>query len=247
MASAGTVSLSRGMVDSDIAKGFSLIESLVAIILSLLLTTVCIAAAAVVRANVEDLIGQRDHVEVERVVTQLLTTELRGVRPGIDWEAPGGDSLSLRAFRGWALLCPIGDFGEVLAATSGIRMPDPQKDSVLVLGPGGVWVPARLVRRNADEGRCGPSGGRVERWELDPPVQGSVARYYERGSYHLSDGALRYRRGRGGRQPLTAQSLDRTSFLRAGGSSDLELGLFSEDPGSTMDPTGSVWNAAPGR
>lgn len=241
------MSIPRGIVVSDPVKGFSLVESLVAIILSLLLTTVCIAAAAAVRSNVEDLITRRDRIEVERVVTQLLTTELRGVRPGIDWEAPGGDSLSLRAFRGWALLCPSGDSGGPLAAPRGIRMPDSAKDSVLVLGPGGGWFAARLVRRGAAEGQCGPSGGRVERWELDPPVTGPVARYYERGSYHLSDGALRYRRGRGGRQPLTAQLLDRASFLRAGGPSDLVLGLFSEDPGPTADPTGSVWNAAPGR
>jgi hypothetical protein len=44
---------------------------------------------------------------------------------------------------------------------------------------------------------------------------------FEAGSYHLSEGALRYRRGRGGRQPLTeevlagARLIDTLGALRA--------------------------------
>ena len=40
---------------------------------------------------------------------------------------------------------------------------------------------------------------------------------FETGTYHLSRGALRYRRGRGGRQPVTEEVLESGSFDSAGG------------------------------
>ena len=52
-------------------------------------------------------------------------------------------------------------------------------------------------------------GADSELWTIDPPVPGAlVARIFERGSYHVSGGALRYRRGMGGRQPLTLDVFD---------------------------------------
>ncbi len=62
-------------------------------------------------------------------------------------------------------------------------------------------------------------------WELDPPVPGAViGRLFERGSYHLAAGAFRYRPGRGGRQPLTAQVLH-TEAEGVSGVSSLGAGL----------------------
>jgi hypothetical protein len=53
------------------------------------------------------------------------------------------------------------------------------------------------------------TGGDPELWSVDPPVPGAlVVRVFERGSYHVSGGALRYRRGMGGRQPLTLDVFD---------------------------------------
>ena len=46
-------------------------------------------------------------------------------------------------------------------------------------------------------------------WTIEPPVTGAlVARIFERGSYHVVGRALRYRRGLGGRQPLTPNVFD---------------------------------------
>lgn len=227
-------------------KGFTFVESLVAMLLASLLMSLCVAATAAVRGDVRQLISQRDRVALERFTRALLAAELRGSRRDTDWVAPGGDSLVLRAFRGWAVLCP--DSGDaVLSVPRGVRRPDAEKDSVLVLDARGAWVPARLVRRVVTEDGCGSAGGWVERWTLSPAVSGPVARYYESGSYHLVAGALRYRRGRGGRQPLTSALLTRASFLRAGLRSDLELGLIMEEGVGSPQPTATIWNAAPGR
>ena len=50
----------------------------------------------------------------------------------------------------------------------------------------------------------GDGEGWEELWEVEPLPGGALfGRVYERGSYHLTLGALRYRRGGGGRQPLT--------------------------------------------
>ncbi len=51
-----------------------------------------------------------------------------------------------------------------------------------------------------------------------------LARLFERGSYHVSGAALRYRRGRGGRQPLTPEVFDTppSGFVKEGGSLALE-------------------------
>jgi hypothetical protein len=45
---------------------------------------------------------------------------------------------------------------------------------------------------------------RVRRRDFPPVV---LVRFFERGSYHLADDAFRYRRGGGGRQPLTVERI----------------------------------------
>ncbi|HIF20809.1 MAG TPA: hypothetical protein EYQ27_02630 [Gemmatimonadetes bacterium] len=67
---------------------------------------------------------------------------------------------------------------------------------------------------------------RLKSWRLsvtpDEPVV--LARLFERGSYHISGKALRYRRGGAGRQPLTPEVLDTppSGFVRSAGSLGLE-------------------------
>ncbi len=54
---------------------------------------------------------------------------------------------------------------------------------------------------------------------LEPePASRGIVLIFERGSYHLADGAFRYRRGRAGRQPVT-------EALLAAGSFEVERGL----------------------
>jgi hypothetical protein len=145
-------------------------------------------------------------LETIRTIDWLLPEELSGGRPGEDWWMAGGDSVALRAFRGLGIVEEQGPAPDELAICfRGIRAPDTEKDSVLLLETDGRWKAYELRWRAGAGGSCpGLGGGSLERWYLSPePGDGVVARVFERGTYHLADGALRYRRGEGGRQPLT--------------------------------------------
>lgn len=162
--------------------------------------------------------------ETTRITRHALGQELRDGLAGVDWVAGTGDSIALRAFRGTGVSCASTPASGWALRYSGLRRPDPSKDSVLVLAGDGVWRVVKLVRARARARACGPAApGEV--WELDPPVPGAViGRLFERGSYHLAAGAFRYRPGRGGRQPLTAQVLH-TEAEGVSGVSSLGAGL----------------------
>lgn len=156
--------------------------------------------------------------------------------------APGGDSVRLRVFRGLAFMCPSGRAGRFLARYRGSRLPNSRKDSVLVLGPDGRWRAVDLIERRPTRLTCpGAPTEAVELWVLDPPVLpgAAVARLFETGSYHLSGGAFRYRRGRGGRQPITPEVLlVERSYLGPGANGGLALELTTETaaPGGPDGP-----------
>lgn len=153
---------------------------------------------------------EMDLLSARRLVAIVIGKELRAGVRGRDWIGPVLDSLSLRAFRGWGPVCGSGgEPGKILVAYHGERVANPVKDSVLILTANG-WRGADLTGRASSPGSCGTAlGGNPEVWTIDPPVTGAlVARIFERGSYHVSGGALRYRRGRGGRQPLTLEVFD---------------------------------------
>jgi hypothetical protein len=157
-------------------------------------------------------------LEARRTVRWILEEELRASQKGWAWQLHSGDSLSLRAFRGSGLVCPPGSGREVLVAGySGIRSPNPEKDSVQALGSGGMWQTFKLDDRVRLDGSCPVAPNLdLERWVLSDSAAGIVlARIFESGSYHLSDGVLRYRRGEGGRQPLTPAGPFRESGLSA--------------------------------
>jgi hypothetical protein len=202
-------------------NGFSLVETLV---VALLLFLVVAAGSAVFAhfSGVASRVGQgAEGLETVRTIAWILPMELSGGRPGRDWERWGEDSLVLRAFRGLGMVSPDYSGGDGMTVCfRGVRSPNPEKDSVLLLGRDGQWTPHDLVRRIPGTAGCGSSeGGRTEHWDLAPvPVQGVVARIFERGSYHFADGALRYRRGRGGRQPLTPERIESGRFEFAWGS-----------------------------
>lgn len=162
------------------------------------------------------LIHEMDVISARRLATTVLGRDLRRGIAGRDWLGPVGDSLPLRAFRGWGLACPGGTTGPgvTVVAYRGERAPNPAKDSVLVLTDEG-WLAADLVGRAGTTQPLCPDGldSDTELWTLDPPVSGALMRVYEHGSYHLADGALRYRRGRGGRQPVTAEVFRESSTL----------------------------------
>jgi hypothetical protein len=89
-----------------------------------------------------------------------------------------------------------------------------------------------------------PGGAR--RWREDgrrdgllvpEPTDPVLGRIFEGGSYHFSGGALRYRRGAGGRQPLTPERVREGHLQDREGSFVWELSL-TEPPGR---PPGLEW------
>jgi len=164
-----------------------------------------LAAAAHDRARAADL---------ARTAGLVLRGELRYAAQEDFSTAP--DSVRLRAVRGSGVIC--GRTGSVIRVRyRGIRRPDPEKDSALVMtdsATDGVAFSVVAVAGKGANGACGDG----YRLTLDgvPPDRGLVL-VYETGSYHLTGGALRYRRGSGGRQPVTETILAGGEFHRSAG------------------------------
>jgi hypothetical protein len=210
-------------------RGFTVVETLIALLLFAGVVQLCAAVAAAQRRGLLRMVERGDVLEAERTVWWVLSTETAAGRAGRDWAIAAPDVLELRAFRGRALICPgpVDPEGWVAVRYRGWRLPEPAKDSVLTLDVAGLWRARRLASRSTIEGSCRPEPGeRSERWRLDPPSVHRLvlARLFERGSYHLEDASFRYRRGAGGRQPLTTAVLDESvSGLSAGPGTAVEV------------------------
>jgi hypothetical protein len=230
------------------AAGFSAVEGIVALLVGLFVVHLGLSAIVRLRSVEAGIAKRMDAITAMRVARHVLRSELgRGV-PGRDWMA-AGDSISLRAFRGTGLVCPAGALtNEVTVSFSGVRRPDPSKDSVLLLGPAGTATPRALVAVGPAAISCGPLGpADLERWGLDAPAPAGtvVARVFERGSYHVALSALRYRRGSSGRQPLTPQVWDDDSrLLPLGDRLGLEVQHGSPEQGPDWEAF-LAWTAAP--
>jgi hypothetical protein len=212
------------------------LEALVALLLGSLVVALSVGTFARQRAAQAGLTHRAEALDARRVARHLLRRELRG---GDGSEEVGDDTLALRAYRGVGVVCAAGlSARELVVRVEGVRAPEPAKDSVRVRGMGGAPRVLALVARRSDPTACpGASRGMVERWRLSGAVPAAplVARYFERGSYHLDGAALRYRRGAAGRQPITPQVLRTppSRFLpRAGRAPTVELFLVG-DTGST--------------
>jgi hypothetical protein len=197
--------------------GGTLLELLVALSLGVLVLGAFSGVLAACLHWTRSLIERSEALEVVRTVWVVLDEELRPGLHGRDWGLDEGAVVSLRAFRGVGRICPpTPESGPWVVAFRGRRMPDPDRDSVMVLGLDGGWRVFDLERVDAG-GACSDAPGDVlQRWtwsqpEAPVPV---LVRLYERGEYHLVDGALRYRRGAGGRQPLTPEGLGPASGFR---------------------------------
>jgi len=144
-------------------------------------------------------------LELARTVWMILDAEVRPGIPGRDWTLTSERALELRAYRGVARVCGQED-NRWAVAHRGLRAPDPDRDSVLVLGMDGGWRAADLEGSWAGGGSCALDPGeeaRLMRWSGSGDVDPVLVRVFERGRYSLEDGSFRYRRGAGGRQPLT--------------------------------------------
>jgi len=196
-----------------------MLEALVALLLGLFLVHVALSTGAKARALHRDIVIRAEALAAVRMVSTLLRAETGAGVPVHDWAA-GGDSLWVRAFRGTGLTCRENGAAEpgstFWVAYTGYRRPDPTKDSVLVMYPSGDSRLAALAGVAGAIVGCAQdreSGLRLTVSEELPPG-GVVVRVFERGSYALSGAALRYRRGAGGRQPLTPELWDAGSGWR---------------------------------
>jgi hypothetical protein len=165
------------------------------------------------------LSGRSEALEFVRTVWGVLDEELRPGMVGRDWDPVTGTSLRLRAFRGVGRVClPAGDSEGWIVAFRGRRFPEAVRDSLLVLGEDGGWRAFSLLTVARAGGCATGSGEEVFRMGWSEPseeIRPILVRLFESGEYHLADGALRYRRGGGGRQPLTPERLGLGSGFRA--------------------------------
>jgi hypothetical protein len=199
--------------------GLSLVELLLALVCSLLVLTLSLRALADLGVVVRRAATTSVRLQTARTTRVLLRTEVAASGPrGI--RAVAQDSLALRVFRGAARVCPGAmEASGILVAPEGLRRAVPRKDSVLLLTPDGRWMARDLVSVSPTPDRC-PLDPTLpmERWTVaDPPEEAVLLRYFESGAYHISAGALRYRIGRSGRQPITGVGLEGMSFAFRGG------------------------------
>lgn len=190
--------------------------------------------------------GQRDLVrlrEAARTAEVVLGTELRWLASA-DVNAGSPAAFAVRAVRGGGPACSVAA-EELGVRYRGGRWPEPRKDSLLFVHRGGEAV--RAVT-GVSVGGCGGAGLLIG---IDAPIaaRGGLALVFEPGSYHAAAGAIRYRLGAAGRQPITeaifrsaafapgqgaaglrfTASVDRDSLPRAAAA--VSLGLPSLNPG----------------
>lgn len=208
-------------------RGTSTVEALVCLLLTALLAQMSWSLLLAARRTTSRLIDRSEALETERVGWHVLSHELRAGLGERDWSVASARVLPLRAYRGLAELCgahAVSDGGVV--RYQGMRLPEPAKDSLLLLTSAGEWRAVKLLSRVPTTTSC-PAwpGAELERWSWEPRVDDVLlARVFERGSYHLEDRALRYRLGDGGRQPLTVERLEAGSAF-ASSPSGIELRL----------------------
>ncbi len=213
-------------MDAERSTGVAFVELVIVLVAVSILGSMGLRAYAALSTASVRLSARAAGIQATRATRGVLRTELSGGSPGTDWELHAPDSVRLRAFRGVATLCESLDDSTLVVRRNSSRQVDPAKDSVLVLDVEGRWHPVDLVAARP-EPPCGAAPvlfqGRVssvvERWRVRPSAPGPVLlRVFEAGSYHLTGGTLRYRRGSGGRQPLTAPALQGARFVDTLGS-----------------------------
>jgi hypothetical protein len=218
-------------------EGTSLVEVLVSLLLTALLAQIGWWVAISARRSADRLTAQSEALETGRIGWRAIEGELSGGVMGRDWSvSSSGQVLSLRAFRGVGEFCRglSGPDGGVVRYR-GRRLPEPAKDSLLVLGESGQWSVVKLTSRTSVATACPGwgAGDVLERWRWEPTIETPLlGRVFERGTYHLEDESVRYRVGAGGRQPLTPERLDplRSGFAdRSGGLLQLRMGLWIND------------------
>lgn len=198
-------------------QGASLLETLIALTLTLFMLT----GVTIMLARVERLLRQQtlrlEQVEVLRVARDRVGRSFQtgGAMVG----APASDGLTIRAFRGSAEWCGDG------WRETGVRAPDPGRDSVWWVAPTGALRIAALVDRQP--GGCGGEGYRWDGTDslasgASYVIAGGVVRYFEVGRLRIDD-AVRYGRLGQSAQPLTPAALASGSGVELLGDGSIAL------------------------
>jgi hypothetical protein len=143
--------------------------------------------------------------ETLRAATSILRAELQDLTRE-DRHAVVTDSIALRAFRGFGIVCALNQ-ARVTLRYQGLRQPDASKDSLLLPADETTGT-IRQVSSRADPCLTRSNEQLVA---IEPDVQlaiGSLVLFFESGAYHFSTNALRYRRGPSGLQPITDDRVD---------------------------------------
>ena len=142
--------------------------------------------------------------ETIRTARGILHAELRDISAA-DVRGVAADSLALRVFRGFGIVCAVSEDGVVLRYR-GLRAPDAGKDSLLVM----TTERTTAFRLVSDRQLCAlrPGEQLITVAPVDPIADTSLVFLFESGAYHIANRALRYRRGSEGRQPLTDELID---------------------------------------
>jgi prepilin-type N-terminal cleavage/methylation domain-containing protein len=185
--------------------GFSLLELITAMTLGAI-TAAVLGGVLLVQLRLAREAGSRSiSADALRTAVAVLHGEVRRGAPA-DVRAASRDSIAVRAFRGSAVVCAV-DHDRLYLAYRGDRLPDPRKDSLLLVDGSGSERAFAVLDVQHTASPCpdanGSTGLRV-RVSAPAPAYG-VALVYESGSYYLSTRALRYRLGAEGRQPLTPE------------------------------------------
>ncbi len=192
--------------------GTSLLEMIIALTLTLIILT----GVGVILGRVEQTFRRQalrlEQIEVLRIARDRVSRSVH--TGGARSDAPASDGLSLRAFRGSAAWCGDG------WVETGVRAPDPARDSVWWISPFGEERVLALKDREA--GGCAGAGyrwtGQTEGASgdgdgADVSIAWGVVRYFESGRLRVDD-AVRYGRLGLPAQPLTPAVLTSGSRLQ---------------------------------
>lgn len=215
--------------------GLSLIELTVALWLASLITAIVVSLLLTESRIAGHTADRAEVLEATRTGAAVLHADLAALDPLSDVHLAEPESLTLRVFRGVGVVCGFAG-PDPLVRYRGVRQPDPQKDSVIVLTASPRPRAEILSFASPAVAGCAVSAGEelfLIRLATVPSASDLLA-FYEVGSYHL-ERALRYRRGAGGRQPITAEVFADSSRVAAfSGTTALTVELFPEASSSYL-------------
>ena len=198
--------------------GISLTECMVALALGSVVTSAAATTLAGQARLLRALMAQQADAEAARVAAGVLRDELRWLDAATDIRGVAGDSLAIRVLRGSGIVCAA-TASELHVRYDGMRLPDPAKDSILIVTARASRVVALLGAESgascasADSSADDPAAEAARTGDGVPlrlrvldetgATDAALVAVFESGVYFVRDAALRYRLGREGRQPLT--------------------------------------------